>query len=394
MPDPPEPTLEPTPTELPPTPTSTPEPIETAEPVAVALGLTLWHPFAEGSPEEAIVAAQVEQLRRQRPELPLNVLRVDGSTLAYRFEAEAAAGGGPDVAIITDEVLGREARAGLLLSPDDIAHDEAARPEGLSVEPVDGKGYAVRLTRTTIAMYFNRERVPEPPATTQALLDAARAGTRVVLTRSAFHNFGFFGAFGGQLFDDTGRCVADTGGFAEALAYLDELKAAGVVFATGGAEAAERFRSGEADIVVDGSWMLADFSAALGDRLGVAALPAGPVGPARPMIGGNVIVINASSQQPADAMSLAAALAAPEAQQQLAEQTRALPGDPAIAIADPALGGLAAAALSGVSRPQRAELDAFWRPFDRALAEVLDSDVAPPDAVSHACATMNANNGR
>ena len=259
---------------------------------------------------------------------------------------------------------------------------------------MDGKGYGVRLTRTTVAQYFNRERVPEAPQTTQALLDAARAGTKIVLPRSAFHNFGFFGAFGGRLFDDTGFCVADQGGFAEALAYLDELKAAGVVFATSGAEAAELFRGGQADIVVDGSWMLADFAGALGERLGVAALPAGPAGPATPLIGGSSIVINAASEQPAEAVLLAVALAAPEAQQQLAEQTRVLPGDPTIAVADPALGSLAAAALAGVSRPQRSELDAFWRPFDRALAEVLDSDVAPPDAVTHACATMNANNGR
>lgn len=390
----PEPTLEPTPTELPPTATATPEPIETVEPVAVARGLTLWHPFAENSPEEAIVTAQVERLRQQRPELLLNVLRVDGPSLVFRFEAEAVAGGGPDVAIVANDVLGREARAGLLLSPDDVARDDSEPLQTPSVESVDGKGYGVRLTRTTVALFFNRERVAEAPATTQSLLDAARAGTKIVLARSAFHNFGFFGAFGGQLFDDTGRCIADAGGFAEALAYLDELRAAGVIFATSGDEAAEQFRSGQADIVVDGSWMLADFTAALGERLGVAPLPAGPAGPATPLIGGSSIVINASSQQPAEAVSLAVALAAPEAQQQLAEQTRALPGDAAIAVADPALGALAAAAMAGVWRPQRIELDAFWRPFDRALGEVLDGDIAPPDAVAQACATMNANNGR
>lgn len=385
-----EPAIEPPPTELPPTPTPTPEPIETVEPAAVARGLTLWHPFAENSPEEAIVAAQVARFREQHAELPLNVLRVDGATLAYRFEAEAAAGGGPDIVIVANEVLGREARAGLLLSPDDVPAVVSAS----GLEPVDGKSYGIRLTRTTVALFFNRERVPEPPATTQALLDAARAGTKVVLLRSAFHNFGFFGAFGGRLFDDTGRCIADTGGFADAFAYLDELKSAGVVFATGGAEAAEQFRSGQADIVVDGSWMLADYTAALGDRLGVAALPSGPAGPATPLIGGSSIVVNAASERTAEAIALAVVLAAPEAQQQLAEQTRALPADPNIALADPVLGGLAAAALAGVPRPQRTELDAFWIPFDRALAEVLDGDIAPPDAVSRACATMNTDNER
>jgi len=394
LPSRPEPTVEPTPTELPPTATPTREPVETVAPAAVARGLTLWHPFAENSPEEAIVAAQVEQMRRQRPELPLNMLRVDSAALAFRFEAEAAAGGGPDVVVIANELLGRQARAGLLLSPDDVALDASAQLPAPNVESVDGKGYGVRLTRTTVALYFNRERVPEAPPTTQALLDAARAGAKIALARSAFHNFGFFGAFGGRLFDDSGRCIADTGGFAEALAYLDELKAAGVVFAANSAEAAELFRSGQADIVVDGSWMLADFDAALGERLGVGPLPAGPAGPATPLIGGSSVVVNASSEQPAEAVALAVALAAPEAQQQLAEQTRALPADPTIAVADPALGGLAAAALAGVWRPQRAELDAFWRPFDRALAEVLDGDIAPPDAVAHACATMNANNGR
>lgn len=378
------------------TPSATPPPVETVEPSAAQTGLTLWYGYTEDSAEARIVGEQVARSRQAHPDQPVNVLHVEGDALINKFEIEAAAGGGPDLLIVPNETIGREARAGLLAAIDQPLSPARDRfmPAALDGVRVDGTLYGVPLTRSTVALYRNRERVPDAPASTQALLDAAKSGTRVVLIRSIFHNYGFVGAFGGRLLDDNGRCIADQGGFDAALDYLDQLKAAGVVFATSGAEAAELFRAGEADITIDGSWMLSEYSAALGDRLGVGALPSGPAGPATPMIGGTSVVVNAGSDQVDQAVALALLLASPEAQQQLADQTQQLPVLTDVPLANDALGGLAAAALSGTPRPQRAELDMFWRPFDAALADTLDTDTSPAELVQQACATMNANNGK
>lgn len=371
-------------------------PAQTVEPSAARLGLTLWHSFGEGSAEAAIIKTQTELAEQSNPQVSISVLSVPGDQLINKFETETAAGGGPDLLITGNETIGREARAGLLraIDQEEALRGAALSPAALDAVRVDGKLYAVPLTLNTVAVFSNVAMIADAPGSTEALLEEAKSGTKIVLIRSVFHNYGFFGAFGGRLLDDTGRCIADQGGFAEALAYLRELKNAGAQFVASGGEAAEAFRTGQAAFTIDGSWMLGDFRAALGDQLRVAPLPAGPAGPATPLIGGTSVVINANTQYAAEAIALAVRLTDPGIQQQWTEQTGSIPANPDVALADDALGSMAASALTGVPRPQRAELDAFWQPFDAALAEVLETDVDPVEAVQAACATMNANNGK
>jgi arabinogalactan oligomer/maltooligosaccharide transport system substrate-binding protein len=316
--------------------------------------------------------------------------------LSDRFEIEAVAGGGPDAFIASGDGLVRQAQAGLVRNLDnDLAAQRAAyAPNAVEALTLDGKLYGVPLSRSTIAMYFNRSKVAAPPQSTQQLIDAAKGGARIVLIRSSYHNFGFFGAFGGRLLDESGRCVADAGGVADALRYLRDLKTAGAQFVTDGAEAEARFKTGEADITLNGSWLLTDFRAALGDQLGVAAIPAGPAGPAKPLVGSSGIFVNAAAPQAEKAVALALQLTSPEAQALWADQAGQTPTNPSVAIGNDAVGGVAAAALTGIARSQRPELDAAWPPFDSALADVLENDADPVAAVQAACAATNAANGK
>jgi arabinogalactan oligomer/maltooligosaccharide transport system substrate-binding protein len=356
-------------------------------------GLTLWYGYAENSPEEQALRALVERARPSVAGAEITLLRVPGAELINRFETEAAAGGGPDLLLAANDNLGRDVRAGLLHSLDSAALDtrDAASLESMRV---DGKLYGLPLTYSTIALYSNTARVTTPPATTQALLDAVKSGAKAVFIRSAYHNFGLFGAFGGRLLDEGGRCVADQGGFTEALAYMRELKAAGAQFVPSGREAQELFRSGQADLTIDGDWLLADFRASLGDQLGVAPLPAGPAGPARPLVASSGFFVSANSRQAENATALALALTDEQAQQQISSQTQLIPSSPQITPADAAQAALASSARNGVPRPQRPELDAFWQPFDAALGDVLETDVDPAQAVQAACAAMNSANGK
>lgn len=361
---------------------------------APADSLTLWYGYPEGSAEEQTLLALIERARQTAPGSPIAALRVPGEQLISRFEVTAAAGGGPDLLLAGNESLGRDVRAGLLRRLDDEAARASLDPATLEGMRVDGQLYGLPLTRSTVALYSNSAAVPAPPTTTQALLESVKGGTRAVFIRSAFYSFGIFGAFGGRLLDENGRCIADQGGFAEALAYLRELKAAGAQFVPSGVEAAELFRSGQADLTIDGDWLLADFRARLGDQLTVTTLPSGPAGPARPLVNSTGFMINASSQQPDQAIALALALTDVAAQQEFSSQTRLIPSSPQVTPADPALQPFLAGTQNGLARPQRPELDAFWQPFDAALNSVLDSDADPVQAVQAACAAMNSVNGK
>lgn len=381
-------TADPDPTETP-VPTLQPT-IEATTPV-----LNLWHPYAPDSIEAQTLAQLVEDAKPDLPDVEIALRAIPGGEIANRFEIEATAGGGPDLLLASNDAIQRHVAAGLLRPLDEATAEKETgyAANALDGLRVDGALYGVPLARSTVALYANTSDGRQPPDSTGALLDAVKNGARLVLVRSAYHNYGFFGAFGGRLFDDDGRCIADQGGFASALAYLRELKGAGATFATSGQEAEELFRSSEADLTINGSWLRGDFNAALGGNLAVAAVPAGPSGPATPLIGSTALFVNAGSRRPDEAIALALALTTPDAQAVLAEQTQQLPAVANISIVDSGVAGLAAAAQNGIARPQRPEMDAFWQPFDEALGRVLDTDVDPATAVSEACAAMNATNG-
>lgn len=358
--------------------------------------LVIWHSFAAGSREEQTLNSLLDAARQAQPDLDITSQAVPGDRLPDRFELVAAAGGGPDLVIAPNDHLLRQARAEMLrnLDANVAASASSFAPNAIGSMTVDGKVYGVPLSRATIALYYNRGIVPSPPKTTQELIDAAKAGLSVVLVRSSYHNFAFLGAFGGQLFDGEGRCIADAGGVADAFGYLRDLKAAGANFVTDGNEAEALFKTGQAAITLNGSWLVGDYQAALGDQLGVAAVPAGPAGPAKPLVSASGIFINANSAHHDQATALALRLTNAEAQLQWADQAGLLPANPTVAIADEDVGGLAAAALTGIARPLRAEADAFWQPFDAALAEVLENNADPVAAVQAACTTVNQANGK
>ena len=78
------------------------------------------------------------------------------------------------------------------------------------------------------------------------------------------------------LMDDTGKCIADQGGFADAFAYLKDLKDAGATFNTDGNALKTDFQTGEINAIIDGPWQTADFRTALGDNARRRADPGRP----------------------------------------------------------------------------------------------------------------------
>jgi arabinogalactan oligomer/maltooligosaccharide transport system substrate-binding protein len=375
---------------------TTPDASVSAPPTTAPNSLTVWHGYAADSPEARILNDVIAATQQASSEAKIAVLQIPGDQIINRFETEAAAGGGPDLLFASNDSLGRQARAGLLRDLDSALAPQANLylPAALDGMKVAGKLYGIPGSLTTIALYYNQGKIQSPPRTTDELLNAVKSGAKIVLIQSAFHNFGFFGAFGGRLFDEAGRCVADAGGFAQTLAYLRELKQAGAQFVTSGREAETVFKEGQADLTINGSWLLADYRASLGDHLRVAPLPGGPAGPARSLTSVVGVYINANSDQFDQAVALGLALTNQATQQRLVEQSPFVPTNPNVTIADPAVASLFEAAKVGTPYPHMPELDRFWRPFDAALAEVLDTDADPVAAVQSACAAMNEANGR
>jgi ABC-type glycerol-3-phosphate transport system substrate-binding protein len=99
------------------------------------------------------------------------------------------------------------------------------------------------------------------------LFEWVEAKRRIVLIQDAYHTFGFFTAFGGQLMDGTGKCIADQGGFSEVMQFLLDLEEADPPWLWGDTNVVlKEFWDGKAATVIDGPESLAGSRNALGEK--------------------------------------------------------------------------------------------------------------------------------
>jgi arabinogalactan oligomer/maltooligosaccharide transport system substrate-binding protein len=375
-------------------------PPESMAPAALSGEVTLWHSYGSGGGETGALNTVLDSVRAANPELTIDVVEQPFDQIFTKWRTDVAAGGGADMFIAPNDSLGQDAREESIANLDEYLAGNAALdgylPVAIEGSKVDGAFYMVPESLKAVAMWYDKSKVTAPPTTSDELLAAVKDGSvKIGINQGVYHQFGWTGAFGGQLMDDTGKCTADAGGFAEAFAYLKELKDAGAVFNIDGNALKTQFQTGEINAIIDGPWQTADFRTALADNLAVAPIPSGPSGPANPFTGtdGWYINPNLEPDQAKLAVDVALALSAPEAEQIFVDEAGHVPANPVVSITDPITQGFADAAAAGLPRPQNPQFGEWWGPFGDALNKVMDGGVDPATAVTDACALMNEANG-
>lgn len=376
---------------------ATPEATE-APPAKEPVELTIWHAYHTGENEEKAINQVLAKFAEANPEVKVNVLAIPFDQIFNKWETEVAAGGGPDMFTAPNDNLGNEVRGGLVAPLDDLL---AGKLDGFSKTAVngvtvDGKIYAVPGIIKAVGLFYNKATIPEPPKTTDELMQMVKDGKKISIMQYAYHNFGFFtGAFGGQLMDESGKCTADQGGFAEAMQYLADLKAAGALFETDEGKANTMFTQGQSDMIISGPWMLGTFKEALGDDLGVALMPAGPAGPATPLTGVDGWYINPNSKNKEAAVDLALYIFGPEGSKVYAEVAGSPMGRTDLGeMTDERVGAFMDVANGGFPRPQSVEFGNWWGPFGDAFTKVMEGQATPADAVAQACKDMDTASGK
>lgn len=377
-----------------PQPTTAPAP-STGDGMAITGTVTLWHAYGTGSAEEKAINMLIDRARAAYPDATINVLQIPFDQIFNKFNNEVSSGGGPDMFIAPNDSLGSQIRAGVLA---DLSEYQSkltdVSPTGVAGMSLDGKLYGIPESFKAVALYYNKSKVANPPATTDELLALVKAGNTLVLNQNAYHNFGWLQAFGGQLMDASGKCIADQAGGAEWFAFLKALKEVPTVtFSTDGGQADSLFKDGKADMIINGPWVLGDYRAVLGDNLGVAPMP-GAVKPAGPLTGVDGFYVSINSQNVAGAVALAMFLTSPESMKVYVDEAGHVPVSTKVEISDPLVQAFAQASATGVPRPQIPELDNYWGPFGDAMTKVLDGGADPAAAVAEACALMNTANGK
>ncbi|MEJ5225376.1 MAG: extracellular solute-binding protein, partial [Anaerolineales bacterium] len=153
-------------------------------------------------------------------------------------------------------------------------------------------------------------------------------------------------------------------------------------------EAAAPFREGKIATTTNGNWALGDYKAALGDNLGVVPLPAGPAGPANPLLGVDGFYFNPNSANPEAALKVALYLTSAAAQTVMMNDAGHVPARTDVTITDPLVKGFADAFATAYVRPQVPQLGLYWSNFC-GDGEMFEGKITPAEFVANA--TANAN---
>jgi arabinogalactan oligomer/maltooligosaccharide transport system substrate-binding protein len=355
--------------------------------------VTLWHAYGTGSAEETALTKLIEQAGKDLPDIKINVLQVPFNDIFNKYRTDVAAGSGPDIFVAPNDSLGDDARNGLIADITELAKGKLGDYSPLSVDgmSVDGKLYGIPESLKAVVFWYNKDMIATPPATTDELKALMEGGTPVGISFGCYHHWGFFNAFGGRIFDENWKVVADENtGVADAMAYLNELYAISEAngWPRNDSDGLAPFTDGTIGAITNGNWAMGDYYTALGDKLGVAPLPAGPSGPATPFLGVDGFYFNPNSTVQDAALEVALYLTGKAAQETMMNDAGHVPANTTVEVTDPLIQGLLDAFENGYIRPQVPQLNLYWSNFC-GTDDVFLKDVPAAEWVT--TNTANAN---
>ena len=348
-------------------PTSAPAP--TSPPAAAATEVTFWHAYGTGSQEEVALAKLLEKAATDLPDIKINVLQVPFNDIYTKYRTDVAAGGGPDMFIAPNDSLGDDARGGLIADITTLAAGKLDGVNQLGIDgmSVEGKLYGIPESLKAVALWYNKDLMPTPPATTDELLKMMQDGTPISFSFGCYHDYGFFSAFGGKVFDDSWKFVADQGtGMVDVMNYLKSLYTISVAngLPTNDSDGLAPFKEGKTAAITNGNWAMGDYRTALGDKLAVTALPAGPAGPATPFLGVDGFMFNPNSTVQEAALKVALYLTNAASQTVMMNEAGHVPVRTDVTITDPLIKGLVDAFNKGATiRPQVPQIGVYFANF-------------------------------
>ncbi len=362
--------------------------------------LTIWEAYgASGTSEKDAFDKIVANVKTANPGLTVTVTDVPFNNLFTNFATQAAAGAGPDMYIAPNDSLPGQARDGLLVDVSDLVDTLKAAPYNTSdvainASTVDGKLYEIPESMKAVELFYDKSVLTTPPVTIDDWkANASKLGWVYGANGGgAYYLWGLFSTFGGKILADDGTCAATDGGVADALKWLQDMKAAGMKFYQNDNDSKADLISGKIAGFIDGPWQSGDLKKALGDKLAVVAGPKG-VGEWAPMTAPDGFYINASSKNIDLAKAFALQFLLP-ANEQIFADAGHLPANTTLQPTDPIAQSFAALMPSGFARPTAVELNNYWGNFGNALAAAIDKGEDPTKLVADACAAMDKANGK
>ena len=274
----------------------------------------------------------------------------------------------------------------------------------------DGALYAVPYAAEAIALYYNTDVVPEPPATFEEIPDicAALDGIQNCVgvpgggdIPDSYHNYPFMSALGGYIFaynSETGYDLNDVGidsqGSIAGIQFLQEQLEAGVIGGVNGDEARAMFLDGTEPFFLSGRWNLNEFSAQDTVNWSVARIPTIRGNAPAPFVDAHGFFLSTFSENKAVAHSfLLEYLATEQAQQALYDADPRSPAHRAVLDGladDPIASAFAASAADGNPIPNIPLMGAVWNPLGEQILLVRNGQLDASAAMSVAAEAVRS----
>ncbi len=282
--------------------------------------LRLWHAWPAA--EARVLQTLVDTFNQAHPEWQVVLQTRPAVSLPSDLVTAVGEGGGPHLVIIQSHTLGVLVENGVLRSLDDmLAGSElnSLLPTAVGAASVSVGGrpmlFGVPITFDTLALYYNRANILQPPSSIEELLLTARALTDrdrdppvwgLAYNLALDRTIGYLYAFGGRVFDEQGTVVLGSSGREGAerwLTWLSQLYRDELLLATLDGVLVDRaLQAREAIMTIDWAHAQAEYRAIWSDQLGVTLLPVVSTEDRvpQPYVQADVIAINARLNNPAE----------------------------------------------------------------------------------------------
>jgi len=336
--------------------------------------------------------------------VPVEVQEVPFGDIRGNLAVTAPTGEGPDVIIGPHDWIGELIYNGLL-EPLVLPADLLAQFDPASLEAFSWAGelYGLPYATECVALIYNKDLVPEPPATFEELIEIAKVLTDpekgqygfLIQQPDPYHTFPLHSAYGGYVFGATPEGTLDpcdigldNEGSIKGAMLLDRLVKEGIEFAGADYQTVTGlFNEGLLAMFIGGPWTLPDIQAA-GINYGVAKIPPIEGNIPRPFVGVQGFMISAFSESRLLAhMFLKDFLATKEVMLAIYERGQRPPAYlPALAeLADnPDIQAFAASAADGIPMPKIPEMGSVWGAWSDALELIVSQKLGPEEAMKNA----------
>ena len=270
--------------------------------------ILLWHNLTE--PDATALNNVLDRYRRANPGVEI-IVQPQEAMMEEAFVRAVRSGLGPNL-LLTNSIHVRALADANALVPleNRVSDDVSARFLSVALRTLryNGHLFGLPMSIDTQVLYFNRQLVERPATTVDQLLQGASSGQRVLMNSQFADAMWSARTFGVDLFDAEGNPQDTTGGIANWLTWMEQVRdIPGFITDDNTPALRERFLRGDIPYYIGHSSELNLLTEVLGVNLGVAQLPSGPAGSAGPLLTTAALLINAMSS--ADQIELALDLA-------------------------------------------------------------------------------------